>query len=810
MNSLSKGNYRTHTMSTCIEKRLAMCIERHELPRAIIDSLPISLPKFGHDLLSQVILLRSYARLKESGGNESWREIVLRVTTGVWSIFRNHMRTRVLQFDEPRWTTFFANAISGMYRMNWMPPGRGLWMMGTDFVYQRGATALNNCAAVSTKDSLVESASWAMDTLMNGGGVGFDTYWTHISERNHSIGRCSPDGRRVEWHGATRHTIPDSREGWVWSVKILLNAYLHECPEITDELSRFPEFDYSLIRPKGSRINGFGGIASGPWPLEKLHKRLHCYLGYFLASHGLPCHESSSVEAQALEEKFLFDLAGIDYPLERAEKHAQWMIAAKRYSRRREYDSVRLIADVFNAIGDCVVSGNVRRSSEIAIGDPESETFLNLKNYELHPERASIGHNSNNSVRFTKTEQYTAFLPRITEHIRTNGEPGLIFQLNMTRYSRIARPPVSNSLRLGFGSSREYEEDQAILSNPCGEICLESHEFCNLSEVAMNKFLMRANPLHSSSLDVSEEASLDFDMPHFLDSLRHAAFYCKCVALLPCHLEETNAIIARNMRIGVSLSGVAVIYDTLGATRMIEIFKAGYRCVRDFDVELSSILGVVPSIRVTTCKPSGTISLLTGATPGIHFAIAGRYARRRVIIGKSDPLAAVLIRIGVEHEQCLSSPDALCFSFYIDFAGGSDGGKVRSEREVGLYEMLSLIATVQREWADNMVSATVTFDQEREGHLLEQAIANFAPLIKSCSFFPRDCTVYGQMPYEAITEEEFRIGRSRVSEDVDLAHLLDEQIKVSGGRGVDPEAPKYCDGASCDMPKRAGSSQQPK
>ena len=64
-----------------------------------------------------------------------------------------------------------------MFKMEWLPPGRGLWMMGTQFAYERGSMALYNCSAIDTANDLVLSAEWAMDCLMNGVGVGFSTYW---------------------------------------------------------------------------------------------------------------------------------------------------------------------------------------------------------------------------------------------------------------------------------------------------------------------------------------------------------------------------------------------------------------------------------------------------------------------------------------------------------------------------------------------------------------------------------------------------------------------------------------------------------
>jgi ribonucleoside-triphosphate reductase len=759
-----------------------------ELPAGIIDSIPTTPPQFGHGLLSQVVFYRTYSRIKSDGKPETWREVVIRVINGLWSIFSWHMHIHNLPIDSEWMSSFLRHSAESFYNMEWTPPGRGLWMMGTDFVYKRGATALNNCAAISTKNGVVESAAWAMDTLMNGGGVGFDTYWKLSNAEEMGVPArfiplCTPHGH--EWNGKTTHVIPDSREGWVWSVKLLLNSYLREIPEMANEYDMFPEFDYSLIRPRGSPIRGFGGIASGPEPLKKLHSRLNCFLRMLLPCSGMyikPNPDGTTIYSYYAEEEFLSEIANIDYSGEEAEKALKrFKSASDKYARQRKYTEVRFITDVFNAIGDCVVSGNVRRSSEIAIGSPDDNVFLNLKNFQMYPEREMIAHNSNNSVRFTRVEQYVQCLPAIADTIRTNGEPGVLFQLNMTRFGRVSKFPQQyrgeehgTYFQAQGMQSREFEEDQACLSNPCGEICLESGEFCNLSEVPLHRFLEKRG------------SSYDFMIGNFLQILEYATFYCKCVSLLPCQSQMTNAVIARNRRIGVSLSGVAVIYDTLGATKLINILKLGYRAVRNFDLFLSRMLGVVPSIRVTTCKPSGTVSLLTGATPGVHFPIGGRYAKRRVLIGNVVPLTDILKKAGVENEPAVYLSDSTCFTFYID------SGNARGQQEVSMYEMLTLVATVQREWADNMVSTTVSFNPEKEGPLLEKAIANFAPVLKSCAFLPSDCKSYQQMPYEAISREEYEAGVARIPA-IDLEKLIIE----SGQQMQDPEAPKYCDGDTC-------------
>ena len=45
-----------------------------------------------------------------------------------------------------------------------------------------------------------------------------------------------------------------------------------------------------------------------------------------------------------------------------------------------------------------VVTLKVRRTAEIAFGDPKLEEYLDLKNYRVNPQREAFGWTSNNSV----------------------------------------------------------------------------------------------------------------------------------------------------------------------------------------------------------------------------------------------------------------------------------------------------------------------------------------------------------------------------------------------------------------------------
>ncbi|MDM5270806.1 fused protease/ribonucleoside-triphosphate reductase [Sulfurovum sp. zt1-1] len=613
--------------------------ERFALETSFCNALYAKKTHFGFGGFGEATYYRTYSRMKADGSQEHWADTVIRAINGVMSIRKNHYVVNKLAWDDSAWQPYAKNLALTMFDMKWLPPGRGLWIMGTEYIYERGAAALNNCGAVDTTD-LSLAADWTMDMLMCGVGVGFNTAWK---------------GENVVMPDKTKplsYTIPDSREGWVSSVRLLIESYTKG--------KEWFVFDYSKIRPEGSPIRGFGGTASGPSPLKELHKRMENTMDSFY--HGA-------------------------------------------------IDKTRCIVDIMNEIGACVVAGNVRRSAQIALGSIDDKTFLELKDYTKYPERAQIGWMSNNTVVLEKTEDFKQ-LPLIAKHIRDNGEPGIMNLINVQRYGR-------------YG---EHSEDKAWLTNPCSEIPLESFELCNLAEV----FPARCN---------NEE--------EFYEALEFATFYASTVALLPTHRSESNAIIVRNRRIGVSLSGIADMLDTLGATELTRRLRKGYKLVVSTNQALAAKAGIPDSIRVTTVKPSGTISQLVGVSSGMHFPTF-RYAIRRMRVGTTSVISKVLKAAGVPYEEDLYSKNTTVFEFPIY------QGKTRKASSVSAWEQFSLLAMLQREWSDNMVSCTIYFDPKEEGEQIEHMLAQFAPLIKSVSMLPHTkIGAYKQMPYEGITKEEY-------------------------------------------------------
>lgn len=610
-------------------------------------------PKFGFNGLGKLTYYRTYSRLKEDGNKEEWYETIRRVVEGTYSIQKEHIDKYKLGWDENKAKESAEEMYDRMFNMKFLPAGRGLYAMGTPVIHERKHfAALNNCSFVSTKDINTEFSKpfeFMMDMSMLGVGVGFDVK---------GVGKLlilRPSKELLE------HKIPDTREGWVESLKMALNAFFKG--------DSFPMFDYSLIRPKGELIKGFGGISSGSEPLRKLHTQIYNLLS---KKEGL-------------------------------------------------YISVTDITDIMNMIGVCVVAGNVRRTAQIVFGDPNDEEYLKLKDYSWDTdsqsmigsniERSSWGWASNNSIFAELGMDYT----KVAEQTAVNGEPGYAWLSNMKNYGRFADMPDGKDHRVEGG-------------NPCLEQSLESYEMCNLVETF---------PIKNENLE------------DYLRTLKFAYLYAKTVTLGTTNWPETNRVQLRNRRIGTSVSGIAQFIDRYGIHELKSWLTQGYSTLLYYDEVYSDWLAIPRSIKLTSIKPSGTISLLAGVTPGMHYPESNYYIRR-IRISKNSSLLEEIKNSGYKIEKDLNDPDN---TYIVQFPVNISN--VRPLSQVSMWEQLSLAAFLQKYWADNQVSSTITF-KPNEAKNIKHALNYFQYQLKGVSFLPKtEVGVYPQMPYEEITKEQY-------------------------------------------------------
>lgn len=442
--------------------------------------------------------------------------------------------------------------------------------------------------------------------------------------------------------------------------------------------------------------------------------------------------------------------AGAD-PLIKLHNHIRKMFNGRAGQKLTRVD----IADIGNTIGVCVVSGNVRRSAELLIGRLDDDAFLNLKNAEKFPERNSYDPNapgwgwmSNNSVEVSVGSD----LSGIVDGIARNGEPGVIWMDMSRKYGRLADPPNNKDWRVaGY--------------NPCAEQSLESYECCTLVETYLNR--------HESLED-------------FKRTLKFAYLYAKTVTLLPTHWEETNAIMQRNRRIGTSVSGVANFADRVGMPILRDWLDQGYQTVQRYDNVYSEWLGIRESIKTTTVKPSGTVSILAGESPGVHWTPGGEYFMRAIRFSNDDPMLPLFKMANYIIEPASESPDTTSVVFF-----PIKSNALRSEKDVTIFEKMALAAAAQRYWSDNSVSVTISFDSEEEKQHVGTVLHMYDGQLKTVSFLPQGNFTYPQMPYTQISEEEY------VKSAANLFPI--DFSGVYSGLAADAIGESYCTTDSCEI-----------
>lgn len=636
--------------------------------------------------LGRVTYARTYSRTTPTG-SEEWFDTCKRVVEGTVDLQNKHCKKNGL-------TNFVTSEdaedmFRRMWEFKWLPPGRGLWMMGTDFVDRRSTAALFNCGFVSTENLASEGPeafAWAMDMSMLGVGVGFDTEGKET--------QIYQPGEADE----KEFMVADTREGWV-------DAYLAFVTPFFDPSKRTPgSLNVSLVRPKGTPIRGFGGVSSGPDPLISLIED-----SSFVLTERLAGSQSCVLGEAAL-------------------------------------------VDLFNLIGRCVVSGNIRRSAMIAFGAPSSKEFVNLKNPDHLDVIPRWGTNalyhhrwaSNNTVNVSVGEDYAP----LVDAVRANGEPGFNWLSNAQTYAR-----------MGWGEPSEPADPRVKGGNPCLEQSLESYELCCLSEVF---------------------PSMHEDLEDLKRTMEIAFLYAKSVTLLPTHSGRTNAKQLANRRTGLSVSGIVQAIEKFGEDEFFNALDENYKLVEKFDKDISLKWAVRESIKRTSVKPSGTISLLPGVTPGVHYPHSEYYIRR-IRFDEISPLVADLRDAGYPVEKDKYSPNTVVVEFPIKekhFSRGKD--------DVSMLDQLELAAKMQHYWADNQVSVTVTFNKS-EGECIGEALKKYETRLKGVSFLPISEHGYEQAPYETISAEEFarRAGSIGV-------------LGLHGSAHDTTEA--FCEGGLCSLP----------
>lgn len=558
--------------------------------------------------------------------------------------------------------------------------GRFLWQLGTDTVGRLGLSSLQNCA-FTVVDKPVEPFTWAMDLLMLGSGVGYNIQKDNIDK----LPPVNVDFKvplRTDLPDAD-FIVPDSREGWVALLgKTLKAAFLaHKSGKQT--------FTYStqLIRSKGAPIKGFGGTASGP-------------------------------------EDLVWGITEIGKVLEKR--------AGKKI---RPIDAL----DMMNIIGAVVVAGNVRRSAQIAIGDPDDVEYLLAKRWDMGNIPSWRAMSNNSVVCHDVTDLHDFFW----DGYEGKGEPYGLINLKLSR-------------KIGLLGDTRYPDPKVQGYNPCAEQSLADKETCCLAEIFL--------PNITSYEEFIDVATLLYRIN------KHSL-------ALPCHLKETEAIVHANMRMGIGVTGV------LQATEEQKSWlRRAYEELRAFDKEYSAEHNFPESVKLTTVKPSGTLSLLPGVTPGCHPAYA-RFMIRRIRISSNHPLVQVCRDHGyhVEYQQNFDGSEDHS-TVVVSFPFRHPDHAVLA-KDMTAIDQLETIKWLQENWSDNSVSCTVYYRKEELPEIRKYLKKYYKNAHKSLSFLLHSEHGFKQAPLEEITEEQYNelVANTRLITAINEANIgLDDSECASG------------------------------
>lgn len=522
------------------------------------------------------------------------------------------------------------------------------------FLWQLGTKTVDNLGLMSLQncagtvvDEPIRPFTWTMDALMLGSGVGYNIQKEYLYE----IPKVKAAKIvRLDTKDAD-FIVPDSRSGWVKLLEHVLKAHF--------ETGEGFSFSTICVRSKGEAIKGFGGVASGPtelcWGIEEISKLLNNRAG----------------------------------------------------KKLRPIDAL----DMMNIIGFIVVSGNVRRSAQLALGDMDDLQFLNAKRWDLGgiPNWRAMSNNSVacNDINLLPEQFWQGYLG--------NGEPYGLINLKLAR-------------SIGRIGETQYKDKGVVIFNPCVEQSLHNYETCCLAEIFL--------PNITSKEELLEVATYLYRIN------KHSL-------ALECHHPETNKIVHKNMRMGIGITGY------LQATEEQKLWLSGvYESLREYDKAYSIKHGFNESIKLTTCKPSGTLSLLPGVTPGVHPGYA-QYFIRRIRMASNSPLIVICKTAGyhTEYQRNFDGSEDRN-TMIVEFPCSYPEGTALAKNMTAI-DQLEYVKRMQTDWSDNAVSCTVYYKKEELDSIQTWLKKNYNDSIKAVSFLLHNEHGFIQAPYEEISKDRY-------------------------------------------------------
>ena len=389
--------------------------------------------------------------------------------------------------------------------------------------------------------------------------------------------------------------------------------------------------------------------------------------------------------------------------------------------------------DIMNIIGKIVVAGNVRRSAQIALGDHDDLEYLRAKRWDLGgiPNWRAM---SNNSVVCDDIDQ----LPdEFWGGYEGNGEPYGLINLEASR-------------RMGRTGEMQYPDPDVMGYNPCAEQSLAPFETCCLAEIYL--------PNIESEKELKKVAV-------YLYRINKHSLSIKCA------VKETEDIVHRHMRMGIGVTGY------LQATEEQRSWlERCYIYLREYDRIYSRDAGFPTSIKLTTVKPSGTLSLLAGVTPGAHPGYSEHYIRR-IRMSANSELVSVCRNNGFRIEYVRNFDGTEDHStVVVEFPCKFPKGTMFAS-DMSAVDQLEVIKRLQAEWSDNSVSVTVYYKKEELDQIKAWLRENYVN-VKSVAFLLHNDHGFDQAPLEEIDKKTYNKLKKQCTPITSLYEIKMEDVEI--------------------------------
>lgn len=631
-------------------------------------------PDFPNEMtpLGKFIYYRTYSRyLPEKRRRETWKETVTRAVDYNCSLAHTSKREAEQLFDN-------------VFHLRSFLSGRTLWVGGTDLV-KDFAIANFNCA-FEVIDNF-EAFRDLFYLLMVGSGVGFrilpedvkklPKIKTKVKLKHEEYKPVTKfareDNTTVEFFGnEVVITVGDSKEGWTQALDTYFKLLWDRMYTGIDRVI----INYNHVRPKGERLKRFGGTASGHESLRVMFEKIH----------------------KVIEK------VGVTTGKERA--------------NLQPIDCL----DICNIIGENVVSGGVRRTSEISLSGNKDTEVLSAKQYLYTQteegewvENNEILHRrmSNNSILYWERPTLEELKTQL-EQIKNTGEPGFI-----------------------NGEQAKQRFIWFMGVNPCAEILLADKGLCNLVSLNATGFVKDGK----------------LDLGALLESARlnaRASLRMTCVDL---ELPKWDIVQKEHRLIGCSLTGWQDMKDIVGMTIEEEerVLAKMKQAIREGADDYADSLGISRPALTTTVKPEGTQSLMPNVSAGVHLSHSPYYIRR-VRITAYDPLCKVAEHLGwsvkAEAGQKYETADTKVIEFPVK------SPVKRTKADLTAIEQLETYKRFMDFYVEHNCSITVTVKDNEWEEVAKWVHENWDSVV-CISFLPYSGGYYPLMPYEEITEEEY-------------------------------------------------------